>query len=418
MSRLAAVSVERSTVSVNGTNVPFCAFRKSLRHWMEKSEDARPLIAASARLTSASPSLRCASSNRSEAWRSPRFWTGLCSGAASTPATAQTSVHAATAVRRLDRFRPVFDANRCVVRRMYLINPLDHRRPPHSSQSARRAVKRAPARGHARVTRLATHAYSPVGAPHGRADCWRPGGIISGLMARVPKLLDVSVPLAAGMPAYPGNPEFELQPVKRIATGGSSNVSRLVMGTHTGTHVDAPRHFFDDGDRRRRAAARSAARPRARRRYPQARRHRRRTSSPRPACAKTSACCSRRRTPRCGTANGFHQDYTYLTEAGARYLVDQGVKVDRHRLPVGRAVQESGRTGAPRAALAGRGHHRRAEPLRSRTGHVRDVLPASARRRRRRRSRARRPEALRGRTCWTMCSSWCWPEASASASIR
>ena len=66
-------------------------------------------------------------------------------------------------------------------------------------------------------------------------------------MARVPKLLDVSVPLAAGMPAYPGNPEFELQPVKRIADGGSSNVSRLVMGTHTGTHVDAPRHFFDDG---------------------------------------------------------------------------------------------------------------------------------------------------------------------------
>ena len=59
-------------------------------------------------------------------------------------------------------------------------------------------------------------------------------------MARVPKLLDVSVPLVAGMPAYPGNPEFELQPVKRIADGGSSNVSRLVMGTHTGTHVDAP----------------------------------------------------------------------------------------------------------------------------------------------------------------------------------
>ena len=66
-------------------------------------------------------------------------------------------------------------------------------------------------------------------------------------MARVPKFLDVSVSLAAGIPAYPGNPEFELQPVKRIADGGSSNVSKLVMGTHTGTHVDAPRHFFDDG---------------------------------------------------------------------------------------------------------------------------------------------------------------------------
>src|SRR5687767_14435305 len=66
-------------------------------------------------------------------------------------------------------------------------------------------------------------------------------------MARVPKLLDVSVRLAPGMPAFPGNPDFELQPLKRIADGGSSNVSRLILGTHTGTHVDAPRHFLDDG---------------------------------------------------------------------------------------------------------------------------------------------------------------------------
>src|SRR6476646_3782343 len=66
-------------------------------------------------------------------------------------------------------------------------------------------------------------------------------------MARVPQFLDVSVSLTARIPAYPGNPEFELQPIKRIAAGGSSNVSKLVMGTHTGTHVDAPKHFFDDG---------------------------------------------------------------------------------------------------------------------------------------------------------------------------
>ena len=32
-----------------------------------------------------------------------------------------------------------------------------------------------------------------------------------------------------------------------IATGGSSNVSTLHMSAHTGTHVDSPRHFFDDG---------------------------------------------------------------------------------------------------------------------------------------------------------------------------
>ena len=61
------------------------------------------------------------------------------------------------------------------------------------------------------------------------------------------KLIDVSVPLDARLPTYPGNTPFSLEPVKRIARGDSSNVSTLHMSAHTGTHVDAPRHFFDDG---------------------------------------------------------------------------------------------------------------------------------------------------------------------------
>lgn len=61
------------------------------------------------------------------------------------------------------------------------------------------------------------------------------------------KLIDVTVPLDAALPVYPGNTPFTLEPVKRIASGGSSNVSSLHMSAHTGTHVDAPRHFYDDG---------------------------------------------------------------------------------------------------------------------------------------------------------------------------
>ncbi len=45
----------------------------------------------------------------------------------------------------------------------------------------------------------------------------------------------------------PDNTPFTLEPIKRIANGDSSNVSTLHMSAHTGTHVDAPRHFFDDG---------------------------------------------------------------------------------------------------------------------------------------------------------------------------
>ena len=60
------------------------------------------------------------------------------------------------------------------------------------------------------------------------------------------KLIDVTVPLDASLPVYPGNTPFTLEAVKRIARGDSSNVSTLHMSAHTGTHVDAPRHYFDD----------------------------------------------------------------------------------------------------------------------------------------------------------------------------
>jgi arylformamidase len=60
-------------------------------------------------------------------------------------------------------------------------------------------------------------------------------------------LIDVSVPLDANLPTYPHNTPFSLEAITRIARGDSSNVSTLHMSAHGGTHVDAPRHFFDAG---------------------------------------------------------------------------------------------------------------------------------------------------------------------------
>src|SRR5207247_6749497 len=60
------------------------------------------------------------------------------------------------------------------------------------------------------------------------------------------KFIDVSVPLDGNLASYPGNTPFSLEAVKRIARGYSSNVSSLHLSAHSGTHVDAPRHFFDD----------------------------------------------------------------------------------------------------------------------------------------------------------------------------
>lgn len=46
---------------------------------------------------------------------------------------------------------------------------------------------------------------------------------------------------------YPGNPEIDISLQQSIAAGAGANVSTIRFGSHTGTHVDASRHFFVDG---------------------------------------------------------------------------------------------------------------------------------------------------------------------------
>ncbi len=50
-----------------------------------------------------------------------------------------------------------------------------------------------------------------------------------------------------GMLIYPGDPGVEITREKTIGAGSSANVSGYCMGSHTGTHIDPPFHFFPDG---------------------------------------------------------------------------------------------------------------------------------------------------------------------------
>jgi len=146
-------------------------------------------------------------------------------------------------------------------------------------------------------------------------------------MPRAPRLVDVSVLLAPGLATYPGNPPYELTPVKRIADGASSNTSRLVMGTHTGTHVDAPRHFFDDKPGVEGLPLELLV---GRTRVIDLPHRGGITESHLAAAGLREDIRVLLRTPNSAlwnTQDGFHQDYTYLAEDGARFLVEQGVKV-------------------------------------------------------------------------------------------
>jgi arylformamidase len=61
------------------------------------------------------------------------------------------------------------------------------------------------------------------------------------------EIFDVSVPIRDGMLHYAGNPPVHVTRVCSIAAGDPANVSELDMGAHSGTHVDAPDHFFESG---------------------------------------------------------------------------------------------------------------------------------------------------------------------------
>lgn len=66
---------------------------------------------------------------------------------------------------------------------------------------------------------------------------------------RFSRAIDISVPNGPGQHVYPGDPEPHVEHVHRIVDGKAANVSLLVLGSHTGTHVDAPYHFIDGAAR-------------------------------------------------------------------------------------------------------------------------------------------------------------------------
>ena len=140
------------------------------------------------------------------------------------------------------------------------------------------------------------------------------------------KFIDVSVPLDAQLPTYPHNTPYTLEPIKRIARGDSSNVSTLHMSAHTGTHVDAPRHFFDAAEgaealplelligRARVIAIDSIAGVAAE------------DLDTVDFSGETRVLIKTRNSSLWGSPV-FHEDFVGVTESGARHLVEHGVRV-------------------------------------------------------------------------------------------
>jgi len=58
---------------------------------------------------------------------------------------------------------------------------------------------------------------------------------------------DISVPIREDLVHWPGDPPFHIERTSDMTHGDSHNFSMLHMGAHTGTHIDAPLHFINNG---------------------------------------------------------------------------------------------------------------------------------------------------------------------------
>lgn len=61
------------------------------------------------------------------------------------------------------------------------------------------------------------------------------------------KLIDITRELMRA-PVYPGDPAPELTKLTDMAAGDPCNTTAISACLHNGTHMDAPRHFFPQGD--------------------------------------------------------------------------------------------------------------------------------------------------------------------------
>lgn len=56
--------------------------------------------------------------------------------------------------------------------------------------------------------------------------------------------IDVTYPIKSGMVHWPGQPPVSYTRLNELDKGDSANVSALHLSLHTGTHMDAPKHFL------------------------------------------------------------------------------------------------------------------------------------------------------------------------------
>jgi arylformamidase len=67
------------------------------------------------------------------------------------------------------------------------------------------------------------------------------------MRAYVKKIIDITIEISGKMLVWEGDPGANIRQVLAMKNGAPYNLTRLNLGVHNGSHVDAPLHFLEDG---------------------------------------------------------------------------------------------------------------------------------------------------------------------------
>jgi arylformamidase len=137
--------------------------------------------------------------------------------------------------------------------------------------------------------------------------------------------IDVTVPLKEGMAIWPGDVTIKIERRRSMDRGDAANNSAISLGVHTGTHMDAPRHFIKDGRSIDKLPLETSVGPARVIEIKD-------KVSIKPEELKMHNIKKGERvlfktvnSPRCWQTDAFVNDFVYVTRDAAQFLVDAGV---------------------------------------------------------------------------------------------
>jgi arylformamidase len=165
--------------------------------------------------------------------------------------------------------------------------------------------------------------------------------------------MDISVPVRNGMVHWPGDPDFHIERATDQEKGDVATVSRMALGVHTGTHMDAPLHFIRHApsiDTMPLDATVGTARVIAIRDRQSIKRE---ELIPHAIAAGERILFKTANSDHSWDSDRFDEDFVFISQDGARYLAERGVRtVGVDYLSVGGYRQDGVET---HAALLGAG---------------------------------------------------------------